>query len=101
MVIGEHIEGFVASKGPGAEKWEQRLWAYVSRTTENSMDGPKLRAVFSRLKGDPKPRLREEVTLGLGTQQQVCKAEYRVTAAFTCGRICWVQSACRLARPCR
>ena len=53
MVNGEHIEGFVASKGPGAEKWEQRLWAYVSRTTENSMDGPKLRAVFSRLKGDP------------------------------------------------
>ena len=51
MVIGEHIEGFVAGKGAGADKWELRLWQYVSRYTDNTMDGAKLCAVFSKIKG--------------------------------------------------
>ncbi len=51
MVIGEHIEGYVAGKGAGADKWELRLWQYVSRYTENSMDGAKLRSVYTKIKG--------------------------------------------------
>lgn len=51
MIIGEHIDGYVAEKGPNAEKWELRLWQYVSRTTENSMDGAKLRSVYAKIKG--------------------------------------------------